>query len=226
MTLVRRAYLRLYRGVGKQYEIDESVPEWTLARSMVSRGAQLVRGLVRFRRAAFVAGHVQVRCPRRLHLARGAVIERGCRIDALSRDGVHLAERAKLGAGTVVSSTGHLSKVGHGLRMGRDSSCGEWCYFGASGGITIGDDVIMGQYVTFHAQEHEFDGADEPIRLQGTSEEGIEIGDGTWIGAKATFLDGARVGRGSVVAAGAVVRGVHPEGAVLAGVPAKIIRQR
>ncbi len=87
--------------------------------------------------------------------------------------------------------------------------------------VTIGDDVIMGQFVSFHAQQHEFDDAERPVRTQGTHAEGIEVGDGTWIGAKATLLDGARVGRGSVIAAGSVVRGVHPEGAVLAGVPAR-----
>ncbi|MEY2423467.1 MAG: hypothetical protein QOI95_3534 [Acidimicrobiaceae bacterium] len=223
---MRRVYLRLYRGVGKRYDIDEDVPDSALISSLLGRSLELVRGLVRFRTMTFVGSRVHVRGRRHLHLERGATIERGCRIDALSHDGVHLGPRAKLGSGTIVSSTGHLSKVGQGLRMGRDSSCGEWCYFGASGGITIGNDVIMGQYVTFHAQQHEFDDPENPIRLQGTTEEGIEIGDGTWIGAKATFLDGARVGPGSVVAAGAVVRGAHPPGAVLAGVPARVVRQR
>jgi acetyltransferase-like isoleucine patch superfamily enzyme len=226
VTIVRRAYLRLYRGVGKDYDIDDDVPDAALVRSMAGRGVEALRGVIRFRRLVFIGADVRIRCRRRLHLERGATIERGCRVDALSHDGVHLAARAKLGAGTVVSTTGHLSRVGRGLRMGRDASCGEWCYFGASGGIVVGDDVIMGQYVTFHAQQHAFDDLEQPIRRQGTEETGIEIGDGTWIGAKATFLDGARVGAGSVVAAGAVVRGTHPPGAVLAGVPARVIRQR
>jgi acetyltransferase-like isoleucine patch superfamily enzyme len=49
----------------------------------------------------------------------------------------------------------------------------------------------------------------------------IEIGDGTWIGARCTILAGARIGRGSIVAGGAVVRsGQYPDNVLLAGVPA------
>jgi acetyltransferase-like isoleucine patch superfamily enzyme len=224
--MMHRIYSWLYQTVGKDSRPDPGIPSSVLAGSLATRVVWLARGLARFRRPVFIGPHVQVRGSRQLRLAPSSTIEGGCRIDAVSRDGVWLGPRTKLGAGTVVSSTSHISRLGTGLRFGRDSSCGEWCYFGASGGITIGDDVIMGQFVSFHAQEHEFNDSEELIRRQGTSETGIEIGNGTWIGAKATFLDGANVGAGSVVAAGAVVRGDHPPNVVLAGVPARVVRQR
>lgn len=226
MSVVHRVYSRLYRRVGKDYLVDPNVPSATLLRSLTTRTTWLLRGLLRFRSAAFVGPHVKVRCGKRLHLSSMATVEPGCRIDALSPEGVRLGPRAKLGAGSIVSTTSHLSTLGRGFRLGRDSSCGEWCYFGTAGGVTIGDDVIMGQFVSFHAQQHYFEDPENPIRAQGTHAAGIEVGDGTWIGAKATILDGARVGAGSVIAAGAVVRGEHPAGAVLAGVPAKVVRQR
>jgi UDP-3-O-[3-hydroxymyristoyl] glucosamine N-acyltransferase len=212
--------------VGKDYHVDPKVPSATLVWSLVTRSLWLLRGLVRFRSKAFVGPRVRVRCGKRLTLSPMSTVEPGCRIDALSPEGVWLGPRAKLGAGSIVSTTSHLSTVGRGLRMGRDSSCGEWCYFGTAGGITIGDDVIMGQFVSFHAQQHRYDDTGAPIRTQGTHADGISVGDGTWIGAKATLLDGARVGPGSIIAAGAVVRGEHPAGAVLAGVPARVVRQR
>lgn len=224
--MVHALYRALYRRAGKTGAIDPDVPATALAGDLVRRATWLVRGVVVHRHVAFVGPHVRVRGRRRLELGRGATLEPHCRIDAVSRDGVRLGPRAKLGAGTVVSVTSHLSRVGATFVMGRDSSCGEWCYFGASGGIRIGDDVIMGQMVTFHAQQHRHDDVDVPIREQGTSEAGIEIGDGCWIGAKATFLDGASVGRDSIVAAGAVVRGRHPARVVLAGVPATVVRTR
>ena len=64
-----------------------------------------------------------------------------------------------------------------------------------------------------------------PIRLQGVNHQGIKIGNNVWIGAKATFLDGSVVGNNSIVAAGAVVRGIFPDNVIIGGVPAKIIKK-
>ena len=55
---------------------------------------------------------------------------------------------------------------------------------------------------------------------------GILVEDDCWVGANVVFLDGAHVGRGSVVAAGAVVRGKIPAYSVVAGVPARVLRSR
>jgi acetyltransferase-like isoleucine patch superfamily enzyme len=55
---------------------------------------------------------------------------------------------------------------------------------------------------------------------------GIVVGDDCWIGAKVTFLDGAHVGKGSVIAAGAVVRGEIPPYSIAVGVPARVIKFR
>ena len=92
------------------------------------------------------------------------------------------------------------------------------------GGIQIGNDVIAGSYISFHSENHVFDDTSLLIREQGVTSKGIQIGNNVWIGAKATFLDGAIVGNNSVVAAGAVVNGIFPDNVVLGGVPAKIIK--
>jgi acetyltransferase-like isoleucine patch superfamily enzyme len=84
----------------------------------------------------------------------------------------------------------------------------------------------MGQYVSFHSENHIIDRTDIPIRLQGVVRKGIVIEDDCWVGAKVTFLDGCHVGRGCVVAAGAVVRGEIPAYSIIGGVPAKVIRSR
>ena len=55
----------------------------------------------------------------------------------------------------------------------------------------------------------------------------IEIGDDVWLGANTTILQGAKIGAGSIVATGAVVtKGEYPPGAVLAGIPAKVVKQQ
>jgi len=62
--------------------------------------------------------------------------------------------------------------------------------------------------------------------MQGVNRKGIVIEDDCWVGGNATFLDGCHLGRGCVVAAGAVVRGEIPPYSVIAGVPARVIRSR
>ena len=62
--------------------------------------------------------------------------------------------------------------------------------------------------------------------MQGVNRKGIKIGRDCWIGAKATILDGADIGDGCIVAAGAVVRGKIPPYSIIGGVPAKFIKER
>jgi acetyltransferase-like isoleucine patch superfamily enzyme len=115
--------------------------------------------------------------------------------------------------------------MGQGFSIGARSGLGDFCHVGAAGGVTIGEDVIAGSYVSFHSQEHVYEDPTTPIRLQGTTEQGISIGDNCWLGARVTFLDGTRIGAGSIVAAGAVVKGEFPPRSIIAGIPAKVIRE-
>lgn len=60
-----------------------------------------------------------------------------------------------------------------------------------------------------------------------SQEREIVIGNDCWIGAKATILDGAKIGDGCIIAAGAVVRGNNiPPYSLIGGIPAKVIKQR
>jgi acetyltransferase-like isoleucine patch superfamily enzyme len=210
--------------VGKQYRPDPDLPAGLIVGILFQRAAALARGLIRLRARVFVGPGVRLRGKRTLHVEPYATLDRGCQIDGHSRDGVYIGARTKIGAHSVVACTGQLSKLGRGLRIGRDCGIGEFGYFGAAGGITIGDDVIMGQYVSFHSESHRHDDPERPIRLQGVRSEGIVIEDDVWVGAKATFLDGCVVGRHSIVAAGAVVRGTFPGHTVIGGVPARVLK--
>ncbi|NPC41218.1 acyltransferase [Nocardioides sp. zg-1230] len=169
---------------------------------------------------------VRLRGRGRITFGRFISIGPECAIDGYGSAGTRLADGSRLGRGCVVTVTSHLSRLGKGFSLGANSGLGDYCHIGASGGITVGRDVIMGPFVSLHSQEHNFDRLDTPIRHQGTTEVGIAIEDDVWVGARVTILDGTKIGQGSVVAAGAVVKGVFPPNSVIAGIPARVIRSR
>lgn len=84
--------------------------------------------------------------------------------------------------------------------------------------ITIGRGTIIGEDVVIMDTDHH-------NLLGGADPMGISIGDHVWIGARAVILKNTKLGNGAVVAAGAVVSGEFPPGCLVAGVPARIIRQ-
>ena len=75
-------------------------------------------------------------------------------------------------------------------------------------------------------QNHGYTDPDTPIGLQFPVNRPVRIGAGSWLGAGAIILPGASIGRNVVVAGGSVVRGTVPDHCVVAGVPARVIRER
>jgi acetyltransferase-like isoleucine patch superfamily enzyme len=216
----------LLRKIGKSYSPAPDLPPGLIVNIARTRLLWLLRGEIRFRRLVFIGGNVKVRGKRHIHLGSGSTLEHGVVLDGYARGGLRIGARTRIGSFTTISCTSHLSLFGEGFSIGEDSGIGEFSYIGAAGQVTIGRNVIMGQYVSFHSQEHEFRDPATPIRQQGTTQRGITIGDDCWIGARVTFLDGSRVSEGCVVAAGAVVRGEIPAFSVIAGVPARVIGNR
>lgn len=92
--------------------------------------------------------------------------------------------------------------------------------------ITVGDHVMIAKGASLYASNHNFERLDLPMKLQGESGQGIVVEDDVWIGANAVILDGVRLGRGCVVAAGAVVKRDVPPGEIVGGVPARFLKRR
>lgn len=111
------------------------------------------------------------------------------------------------------------------MKFGNNVSIHPMCYFQASGGIEIGSDVSIAHGVTLMTQNHSYVDSSIPIKEQPVVSKPIVIEDNVWIGAKATILCGCRIGKHSVVAAGAVVTKDVPPNTVVAGVPARVIRE-
>jgi acetyltransferase-like isoleucine patch superfamily enzyme len=111
------------------------------------------------------------------------------------------------------------------VRIGRGCSIGRGSHIVGHQSIDIGDDVFTGPYVYITDQNHVYDDPDTPIGRQWPRNNPVVIGSGSWIGTGAIILPGTRIGRQSVVAGGAVVRGAFPDHSVIAGVPAKVVRR-
>lgn len=119
-----------------------------------------------------------------------------------------------------------LRTYGGFIRIGSHCSVNPHCVIDGAGGVTIGNDVRIASHTVIVASQHLFDDPTRRIREQGVSCKGIVIEDDVWIGAGSCILDGVKVGRGAVVGAGAVVTRDVPPYAVVAGVPARVMKRR
>jgi len=112
----------------------------------------------------------------------------------------------------------------HGLniRVGRKVFVNHGCTLNDIGGIDIGDEVMLGPNVSLITSGHPVDPGERTRRITAAP---IVIGRNVWVAAGATVLQGVTVGADSVVAAGAVVTRDVPPATLVAGVPARVIRE-
>ncbi len=109
------------------------------------------------------------------------------------------------------------------LRLGHTCFVNVGCRFDLQAPISIGDRVFMGQEVAILTSSHGL--GPSAFRAGLLQSRPVTIGDGAWLGARSVVLPGVSIGGGTVVAAGAVVTRDVPENVLVAGVPARIIRQ-
>lgn len=120
--------------------------------------------------------------------------------------------------------------TGVGVEIGNDSSIGFRSRIGpvnSSGGkLVIGNGVQIGPETVILTGGHTYERRDIPFLQQPYFFSSVVIGDDVWIGTKVIILPGVNIGNGAVVGAGAVVtKNVDPY-TVVAGVPAKVIKER
>jgi acetyltransferase-like isoleucine patch superfamily enzyme len=216
---------------GRIYKIDPELPLTSLFSLIYCRSLGVLRCMlygVAFRpsKMIFIESGVVIKNRKKLILGRGVTLGKHALINGLSRDGVVLCDGVNIGPYTTIEATSVASNLGRGIYIGESTGIGGFSSIGGAGGVRIGRNVIMGQYVSFHSENHNFQEVDKPIKNQGVTRKGITIEDDCWIGAKVTVLDGAHVGRGCVIAAGSVVRGKITSYSVVAGVPGTVIRSR
>ncbi|HEX6936396.1 MAG TPA: acyltransferase [Actinomycetes bacterium] len=111
-------------------------------------------------------------------------------------------------------------RIGDKTVLGRENTLN--CYLD----LDIGPRCIVADWVYMCDFDHRTDDVHVPIKDQGIVKTPVRVDEDVWVGVKASVLRGAQVGRGTVVAAHAVVRGTVPPYSVVAGVPGRVVRDR
>lgn len=112
------------------------------------------------------------------------------------------------------------------LTIGKNSYVGSYSVIGVNEKISIGANVMISQHVSIRDTDHVFNRVDIPMNQQGIMTSPIIIEDDVWIAHGVIITKGVVIGEGSIVAGGAVVTKDVPPYAIVAGVPAKIIKYR
>jgi acetyltransferase-like isoleucine patch superfamily enzyme len=125
---------------------------------------------------------------------------------------------------------GHaLLETGQGgsITVGANSRIHRGCHLiSYKAPIRIGRDVGIAQNCAFYSYDHGVQPG-RPISEQPLQSKGpVVIGDHAWLGTGVIVLSGARIGIGAVIASGAVVTDDVPDGAIAAGVPARVVKMR
>lgn len=113
------------------------------------------------------------------------------------------------------------TNFGQFISIGKNVFINHACSFLDLGGITLEDHVLIGPKVNLITENHPLDASNR----RGMLCQPILIKRNAWIGAGATILPGVTIGENAVVAAGAVVSKNIPDNTVVAGIPAKVIKQ-
>lgn len=161
--------------------------------------------------------YVRLLAPLYQHRGRGAVIHRSVRMDTPPYRRFSIGEKSVVESFSCVNNAVGDVVIGHHTRVGLHNTI--------IGPVSIGNHVNLAQGITVTALNHNFADPSRRIDEQGVSTTPVTIEDDVWIGANSVILPGVTVGTHSVIAAGAVVTRNVPPHTLVAGVPAKVIKE-
>ena len=160
---------------------------------------------------------IRLLAPLYQHRGKHSVIHRSARMDTPPY------RKFSLGDYSVVESFACINNAVGDVLIGDHTRIG--LHNTIIGPVKIGNHVNLAQGITVTALNHNFDDTNKRIDEQGVSTKAVTIEDDVWIGANAVILPGVTIGNHCVVAAGAVVTKDVPPHSLVAGVPAKVIKQ-
>ena len=161
--------------------------------------------------------YIRMLAPFYQHRGKKSVIHSSVRMDTPPYRKFHLGDYSVIESFCCINNAVGDVIIGDHTRIGLHNTI--------IGPVTIGSHVNLAQGITVTALNHNFTDTEKRIDEQGVSTSSVTIEDDIWIGANATILSGVKIGQHSVIAAGAVVTKDVPPHSLVAGVPAKVIKQ-
>ena len=110
---------------------------------------------------------------------------------------------------------------GKNITLGKNVFINACCRFQDQGGITIGDNVLIGHNTTIATLNHNFN----PVKRASINPSPVKIGSNVWVGSDCTILPGVTIGDGAIIGAGSVVTKSVEANTIVAGNPAKFIKK-
>lgn len=160
---------------------------------------------------------IRLLAPLYQHRGRHSVIHHSARMDTPPYRKFSLGDYSVIESFACINNAVGDVMIGDHTRIGLHNTI--------IGPVIIGCHVNLAQGITVTALNHNFEDSEKRIDEQGVSTSTVIIEDDIWIGANAVVLPGVTIGHHSVVAAGAVVTKDVPPHSLVAGVPAKVIKQ-
>ncbi len=220
-------------GKHQNFKFDENLNLIDKLQLFAQLGIWFLRGLIFRIKVRSISGlvligpNVRLRYGNHFRSGKNLIIEEGAEVMALSLDGIELGDNVTIGAKSTIKPSSYYGKnLGIGLKIGNNSNIGRYSYIGCSGGIEIGNNVMLSPRVSIYSENHNFERTDIPIRDQGVTRSKIVIEEDCWIASNAIILAGVTIGRGSIIAAGTVVNMDIPPYSIVGGVPGKVLSKR
>jgi len=163
------------------------------------------------------------RQPHRIRLGDRVVLSDGVVLDAKGAEGegILVNDGVFIGQGTIVTMAGGK------ITLDERCNIGSYCRIGTYGDTRIGKKALLAAYCYIVGAHHDTSRLDIPILDQpNLTHGGAQIGDGCWLGARVTVMDGCNIGEDSIVGAHAVVSRDLPPRSVSVGIPAKVVKMR
>jgi len=165
-----------------------------------------------------------IRNPGKIELGDRVALDDSCQLDG---GGVKESTAITLGDGSLISLGCVIQAKTKPVILGPKCDIGAYTILTSIGGIKLGDSVLIAGNCYIGGGRYNLEDLDVPIADQGIYSRGkITIGDGSWIGASVTILDGISIGKGCVIGAGSLVTKDIPDYAIAVGSPAKVLRHR
>lgn len=172
---------------------------------------------------AAIENGVRLRFASLISLKHGVYLDHGVYLHACP-SGIEIGENTIVMHGAIMHVYNFRDLPHAGIKIGRDNLVGEYTVIRGQGGVSIGDRVYTSPFTQILAVNHVFSDPERPFVEQGITAQGIVIEDDVWLGSSCVITDGVRIGKGAVVAAGAVVTADVPPHTIVAGVPARMVR--